>query len=45
MKELTEKEMKQISGGGISFGTGALIVLGAVFVIGVIDGYIPQTYT
>jgi len=39
-EELTEKEMKQISGGGISFGTGALIVLGAVFVIGVIDGFL-----
>lgn len=32
--------MKQINGGGISLGTGALIVLGAVFVIGAIDGFL-----
>ena len=32
--------MKKINGGGISLGAGALIVMGAVFIIGVIDGFL-----
>lgn len=45
MRELEKSEMKEIKGGGISLGAGALIVMGGVFLIGFIDGYIPQTYT
>lgn len=37
---LTDDELKNINGGGISFGIGLLISAGVVFVVGVIDGYI-----
>lgn len=40
MRELNTNEMKEINGGGITLGTGALIVLGGVFLIGFIDGLI-----
>lgn len=40
MRELNANEMKEISGGGITFGTGAILVLGGVFLIGFIDGLI-----
>ena len=38
--KLEDKELKQITGGGISFGTGLLIGAGVTFLIGLIDGYI-----
>lgn len=38
--KLEEKELKQITGGGISFETGLLIGAGVTFLIGLIDGYI-----
>lgn len=38
MTELNEKELKQISGGGI--GLWLAIAAGVVFIIGVIDGYV-----
>ena len=38
MHNLTNNELKQIKGGGISVGAGLLIAAGVVFVIGVIDG-------
>ena len=40
MRELNEMEMKQISGGGFSWGFAAIFVMGAVFVVGVIDGLV-----
>lgn len=40
MDKLNKKELMEISGGGISFGTGLLIAAGVIFVIGVIDGYV-----
>lgn len=40
MHNLTNNELKQIKGGGISVGAGLLIAAGVVFVIGVIDGYV-----
>lgn len=39
MKKLGKYELQQVSGGGITFGMGALIVAGVVFLTGVIDGY------
>lgn len=38
MKELDNRELKQINGGGV--GTWLLIGGGIVFLIGVIDGYV-----
>lgn len=40
MHNLTNNELKQIKGGGISVGAVLLIAAGVVFVIGVIDGYV-----
>lgn len=40
MNELNDEELMNVQGGGISFGTGLLIVAGVAFVIGVIDGLI-----
>ena len=40
MYELTNNELKQIKGGGITLGGCLLIIAGIVFIIGVIDGYI-----
>ena len=40
MKELEKEELKQIKGGGITLGGLALITIGVVFVIGVIDGIV-----
>lgn len=40
MVELNDRELKNVTGGGISFGTGLLISAGIVFVVGIIDGYI-----
>ena len=40
MKELTNQELKNIHGGGISLGAAALITLGVAFVVGVVDGFI-----
>lgn len=43
MIELNEKEMLDIDGGSIGWGTIALIAAGITFIIGIIDGYInPQ---
>lgn len=38
MKEIDKNELKQIEGGGV--GLGLAIIAGAVFIIGVIDGYV-----
>ena len=40
MLVLTNNDLKNINGGGISFAVGALIVAGVIFIIGVIDGYV-----
>lgn len=40
MRELNANEMKEIKGGGITLGTGALLVMGGVFLIGFIDGLV-----
>lgn len=40
MNELNDEELMNVQGGGISFGTGLLIVAGVAFVIGVIDGIV-----
>ena len=38
MKELTNKEMMNIYGGGINLGLAALIIGSVTFVIGIFDG-------
>ena len=38
MEKLTEVEMKNISGGGVSIGIIAAIVAGITFITGVLDG-------
>lgn len=38
--ELKKEDLKEINGGGISFGAGVLIGAGITFLIGLIDGYI-----
>lgn len=40
MYNLSNEKLKQITGGGLSFGAWAAIGAGIVFVIGVIDGYV-----
>lgn len=40
MYNLSNEELKEITGGGLSFGAWAVIGAGIVFVIGVIDGYV-----
>ena len=40
MKELSNKELMDIKGGGLSFGLGFVITAGAAFIIGVIDGIV-----
>ena len=40
MKNLSNQELMEIQGGGISLSVGLLIGAGVVFLIGVIDGYI-----
>lgn len=40
MQELNSEELMEIQGGGISFGTGLLIVAGVAFIIGVVDGIV-----
>lgn len=40
MKELQEEELKEVQGGGISLGTGLLIIGGVAFVVGLIDGIV-----
>lgn len=40
MKEVQTKELKAVTGGGISMTAGTLIVAGITFLIGVVDGYI-----
>ena len=40
MHNLTNDELKQINGGGVSLGIGLLIAAGVIFLVGVIDGYV-----
>ncbi len=40
MVELETKELQEIQGGGISLGTGLLIIGGVAFVVGFIDGIV-----
>ncbi len=40
MQLLNEYELQQVVGGGISFGLGAAIVAGIVFLASFIDGYV-----
>lgn len=40
MQELTQQQLKEIRGGGISLGALALIGAGIVFIIGIVDGYL-----
>ena len=40
IKEVTEKELKQLNGGGLSLLGLTGIISGAIFLIGVIDGYV-----
>lgn len=40
MEELNDLELMNVQGGGISFGTGLLIVAGVAFIIGVVDGIV-----
>lgn len=40
MNRLTDKEMMNITGGGISVGICALIAAGVTFVTGIIDGFL-----
>ena len=40
MKELEEQELQEVQGGGISLGTGLLIVAGVTFIVGFIDGIV-----
>lgn len=40
MKKINEEELKKISGGGISIGTGLLFGGIITFFIGLIDGYV-----
>lgn len=39
MVEIKEKELKDVSGGGLTWGAGCVIIGAVVFIIGVIDGY------
>ena len=39
MKELSNKELKNITGGAYRFGIFAAIAAGITFIIGLIDGY------
>ena len=40
MKQIQTKKLNKIQGGGgISLGVGLVIVAGAIFIIGVIDGF------
>lgn len=40
MKKVEDNELKNIQGGGFSWGIAAGIVAGITFIIGVIDGYV-----
>lgn len=40
MEKISKTELKNINGGGISFGAGLAIGAGITFLIGLIDGYI-----
>lgn len=40
MTEMKKEELLETNGGGITLAGGLLIVAGAIFVIGVVDGYI-----
>lgn len=40
MEELKKEELMEVQGGGISLGTGLIIVAGVAFLIGIIDGIV-----
>ena len=40
MKQISKEELENINGGGLSLLGAAGIIAGAVFIIGVIDGYV-----
>ena len=40
MKEMDNQALKEMKGGGITLGGAAIITLGVVFIIGVIDGFV-----
>ncbi len=40
MNQIENCELKTIYGGGLSVGTASVIVVGIVFIIGVIDGFL-----
>ena len=37
---LGKEELINVNGGAISFGVGASVIAGIIFIIGVIDGYV-----
>ena len=40
MEQINKEELKNINGGGLSLLGAAVLIAGAVFLIGVIDGYV-----
>ena len=40
MQKISIEDLKKITGGGMSFGIGALIGAGVVFLIGLLDGFV-----
>lgn len=40
MKKLTDREMMDITGGGINIGLCAMIAAGVTFITGLIDGFL-----
>ena len=40
MINLKNNELRNITGGGISWGAAALIAAGVTFIVGIIDGYV-----
>ena len=43
MRSIEENELKQVEGGGFSWGVAAGIVAAITFVIGIVDGYVNPT--
>ena len=40
MKQMEKEELKTINGGGSCIVTGAIVVAGIVFLVGIIDGFL-----
>ena len=40
MQKINNEDLKKINGGGMSFGIGALIGAGIVFLVGLVDGFV-----